>query len=411
MKTNELLERRAQRGTAQGAANVWGSVQLDAHRQTNSQSAWMSRVALLVWTVAVGTVGFFAVTEGGVAETAPAQQEGAPIVSSEPLPESLLVEGMELVRVARPFNSDFDGDDVLDDPAIVNGHSENFPLQDPPFTTVVFADPSDPFKNPVVGLDLIDGGFRPWSANVDRKELDGFVDQLVRDGGEWTMPAGSGLVEVAKFTSDHSDFLMYGWQFDFKDGKDEVILQAETAEDPSSANEWLWVARSVRDRGVDAVITEVEVLGQTGLRLAVNDESVDQVVWAADGFVYRMTASTLDGDTYTPRQASSEISTVQKSDRASWVAAINAANRQPKSAGIVVILAALILVGLAISLTLFAIKGEYKTAAALAVLIAIVLATGIGFLSSATPIGLLLIGLVGLGLILWQSQRRLWSSP
>ncbi len=415
MKSSELLEGRADRGTARGAANVWASAQVDRPDPQPSFAPWTTRIALLAWTAAVAVAGYFAVTTDETSDVLRAQPADVPIESADPLPEALLVEGMELVRVFRPNHTGFDASDILEEQRISNLKSGDDLDNPPEDVTIVFADPDDQFNGPIVGLQLSNGGFRPWSANVDRSELDELLDQLVRIDGTWSMPEESGLVEVARISAAPDSAFEYGWQYDFKAGANEVTLQAETAPDPEEIDEWLWLSRLVGEGDVGPVVSEVEVLGQTGIRLQLRgtgaeepaDGPVDEVVWAADGFVYRMTVDVLDGDRLISGEATAQLDRLRIVDRAGWVDAVNAADRQPESEVVIGIVAIGLLAALAVLLLVLLIKREFMTAAFLVAGMALLSAAGLGLLSSGTPIWLLVIGALGMGLILKQSSRKL----
>lgn len=334
MNGAELLQRRAERGTPRGPDVVWAAAR-SSHspgqkfpNRRPGPSAVLFRVALVAWTVGLGAIVYTKVNGDMPLATARSESERAPTESTEPLPEPLLVDGMTLERVSRPHDPDFDGDDILDDLGLTRGEVTHFG-EESPERSVVFADPEDPYDNPIVGLTLLEGGgFRPWSANTGDTPLTDFTSQLVQVDGEWTMPEESGLVEVARLEAGSSyDNLMFGWQFDFGNGNDNFILQAETIPQATEPSVWVWVARLSQGADRPPTIGEIDVLDHQGILIDLGraDEPSDEVVWAADDFVYRLTADTVQDNTAVSRSAGPEAARLQLVDRADWVEAVNQA--------------------------------------------------------------------------------------
>ncbi|MCP4225037.1 MAG: sigma-70 family RNA polymerase sigma factor [Actinomycetia bacterium] len=164
----QIFEERARRGTPRGATKVW----IDAHLQVENLepgSGGRRSDSTLWFRLALG----FCVLVFG-------------FIVADRVGEGTLVEGMSLVRVMGPFDPDAGGID-----------------RQPSTQWQVFADLEEPFGNPIVGLEILDGGgFRPWGANLGDDALSTFTSQLVRDGDLWAMDPDSGLVEVATFTAN-----------------------------------------------------------------------------------------------------------------------------------------------------------------------------------------------------------------
>lgn len=410
MSTNDLLERRAERGVARGAANVWADAQPTMTSQRTDRS-WIFRAALFVWVVGIGLAAVLAVRDSNDIDTTSEAPGGDPCpTSDEPLPAPLLVEGMDLHRVTPPFDPNFDGDDIFDDLFGRSGEPEVFHFGERASDySVIFADPDEPFVGPIIGLSLFDaGGFRPWSANLGDARLDDFTEQLEFKDGEWTMPPSSGLVEVARFSIDPYEQMKYGWQFDFKNGNDRVIVQAETApNDAAAANEWLWLARVVQEGESGPLVEEVEVLGQTGIRIRMaSDREDDEIVWAAGGFVYRVTASTDIGNNSTASAASSEIAKLKVVDRSDWIFAVEDAHRPGIGEVISIVVAVAILLATIGSMLFFGMRRAAKAAGICAALLVTAFATtGLG-INGGVPLLAPAMLVAGLVLAWWSYQRE-----
>jgi hypothetical protein len=410
MNGTELLQRRAERGTPRGPDAVWATAQLSgasdstgtkSPRRGPDRSVLLLRVALLAWIVGLGAVVYTNVTGGTSLDTPRSESEPAPTESTEPLPEPVLVDGMTLERVSRPFDPDFDGDDTLG----VNGVRVDASSlgEEQRERSVVFADPDDPFDNPIVGLTLLDGGgFRPWSANTGDTPLTDFTSQLVQVDGEWTMPDESGLVEVARFDDNPYDNLRFGWQFDFANGDDNVILQAETRPDGDEPSVWVWVARLSQGPDQPLIIAEIDVLDHRGIRIdrGQADEPTDEVVWVADDFVYRLTADNVQGNTAVQRSASPEASRLQLVDRADWVEAVNRTDRFTTTQAVVVRVGALVMLTLLGSVIVFAFRRSWRPAGVALLTVGAVVMVGSGTISN------LLVLVLGLAAAWWLHRSR-----
>lgn len=365
MSSNDLFERRATRGSARGAARVWTEAQPHAEVKPNfGWSAALLRVALVGWIVGFGVIGLTILDQDAGSSALDAAQdpeESPSLESDEPLPQPILVDGMSLRMVSRPFDPGFDGDDILDDlgftrspDSLAEIDSEHSSRQ-----SVIFANPEDPFNGPIIGLELFGGGgFRPWSANTDTKSLEEFTAQLIQQDGAWTIAPESGLVEVARFSGDVYDNLKLGWQFDFGESDQQLTLQAESSGGPEPASIWVWVNRLLSDGPSDAVISEVEVIGNRGMKLDYGPSlDTDEVIWAdSSGFVYRLTAATISGNTSLQMTASDDAERLRVVSRTAWVNAVNEAERTPPVAIVGSVLGAVVVLGLLASLGYFLIR-------------------------------------------------------
>ena len=397
MNTTDLLERRASRSTPRGAAAVWR----DAHGCTvevmpDRRPSGLFRVALAVWVVALAVAGVAVMFQDDRSAVSDEQAEEAPQPSSaDPLPAPVLVEGGSLARgrdgVSRPTDPRYDADDLFDDVTQLSF------TQDPEVTTsVIFAREDDGFRGPVVGIELLPGGgFRPWGANVDAAELDRYTAQLRRVDDRWTMPAESGLVEVADLVDDFASRFDLRWQFDFElGGDDRATLQAEVGTPDRPVSEWLWVSRLAKGLETELVLTPIDVLGHAGI--VIETGLSNEVVWSDGEFVYRLLSSTDDGDTSGGRDATDDVARLRVVERAEWVDAIRASTRETVLEQLARIALLPLLALAAVSAVLFAVRRSLL-AAAVAVIAALTLVLG----TAAEPLtGLLAVA--GLAIAWWR---------
>lgn len=302
----DMHERRAERGTHRGAANVWANAQPEVAPASEPAGSWMFRLVLGLWlciavgaVVLAGTRGSEVDTEdGGVAQAL--GEESAQGAGDEDLPLPILIEGIDLYNVSGPC---FVGDRLICD--VDRPISTNFDGFDPELgtrtpTIVIFGEEQSPFTGPVVGIETFDGGFRTWTLNVDQDGANELVEQVTRLGDTWLLPESAGLVEVARF-EDSTDPLNT-WQFDFDD--DAATLQPLRAADGKTASEWEWIVPLVRIRDFGPTVDfaalslqPVDVLGRDALQLHVpyladNGEAegtrVASTIWADGGYAYRL---------------------------------------------------------------------------------------------------------------------------
>jgi hypothetical protein len=399
MNTSELLERRASRGTPRGAAAVWR----DAHEpfvdaKPDRRPSGLFRVALAAWVAALAVAGVVVMSQDGRSAVSDGHTEEATAPSADRLPAPVLVEGGVLARdrggVSRPTDPRYDADDLFDD---VTQHT--FPDTSEVTTSVIFAREDDGLGGPVVGIELLPGGgFRPWGANLDAGELDGYTAQLRRVDDRWTMPAASGLVEVANLVDDFASRLELRWQFDFElGGDDRVTLQAEVGTPDRPVSEWLWVSRLAKGvEATDLTLTPIEVLGHDGIVIETANDQGNEVVWSDGEFVYRLLSSTDDGDTSLGRDATDDVTRLRVAERAEWIEAIRASTRETGPEQLARI-ALLPLLGLAaVSAVLFAVRRSLL-AVVVAVLAALTLVLG-----TATEPTTVVLALAGLALAWWR---------
>ncbi len=315
MTVQELFEERAGRGAGRGATRVWTG----AHRQVESRepvpgsgrsgsTVWF-RLALGFCVLVFGLIVAQWVGEGASLLTSepPSDVEGAAnlgLGETEGEPKRILVEGMSLVRVTGPFDPDPSEIDRL-----------------PSAQWQVFADSEEPFGNPIVGLEILDGGgFRPWGANLGNDALSMFTRHLVRDGDQWAMDPDSGLVEVATFTANSEDVFEFGWQVDFERGSAGATWQA----DPHNGNGvWVWLVRLLGQTINDATLTESTILDMPAI--VISSGAADNIVWVDGDFVYRLTADEIRGDTSIQRPATGVAPQLHIVDQAEWEAAVTKA--------------------------------------------------------------------------------------
>lgn len=405
MNAHDLLERRAERGTARGAANVWADAQPHANTQArHSGTKWALRFALVAWAAIMGIAVILGAGRSGELETASADGEDQPVESVEPLPAPILVEGMNLQRVNRPWDPGFDASDLFGSSNPPNPEDiTTFGSGELGVEHVIFASENDALSNLIFGIELFeDGGFRPWGANLGGRTLREFTDQLVQVEGEWQIAEATGLVPVARVDSEVRNLNDFGWQFDFVDGADEIILQAETRPN-GTIDEWTWISRIANNRN-DVTISEVEVLGRSAISVTVENDDDDQVVWVEDDFVYRLLASTIEGDTSVSTPASDAIDRLAVAEPEVWVDAVREAGQLGVAQGIALLFGLVLVAAVLVSLVFFAFRRHWRSAAISVTTLAL-LFFSIGFGPSGGPSSVsLLLAIAGLALA-WFSYR------
>ncbi len=312
MSPTELMEQRADRGTARGATEVWAGAQHTLRSEQSSDTRASKtglRVALVLSAAALALFAGLLAEPFGTEDSAllPVASEEATEADAEPSePAPILIDGMTLTNVDEPWSES-------------ERETTTFTTDESPTieSTRVYADTSDPFAGPIVGIDtLIGGGFSPWSANLSVAELNSLTATVVREGQSWRLPDDNELNEVGEFSDDPENPVLNGWQLDFRDGNDGAVLQAE-----QGATEWVWLSRLLRNRSPEEAlsVSPIKVLGEDG---AIVD---DEVLWESDGFVYRLTANELLGDTSYSRPADAVIDQLQIVDRVEWESAVGRA--------------------------------------------------------------------------------------
>lgn len=408
MTPQDLLERRAERGRVRGAANVWADGQLHADSRAQLDGPrWAFRLALVAWAATMCIAALFGAGRSGEVDTASNTSDGQPVELAEPLPDPILADGMNLQRVGRPWDPDFDASDIFGSSNPPDeGSINSFGTNTVGTGHIVFASEDDAFSNVIFGLELFeDGGFQPWGVNLGDRTLREFTDQLVLAEGEWRIAESTGLVAVARFESGEWDLSDYGWQFDFVDGAREITLQAETRPEGSQIDEWVWISRIANSRsGVEITITEIDVLGRSALRVATEGRDSDQIVWVHNEFAYRLTASTLESDTYTSTRASGELDRLRVVETDVWVNAVEEAGRLRVSQGIALTIGLVLVAAVFVSIIFFALRQHWRGAAISCITLALLFFL-IGFSPAGGPAGSsLLLVLVGL-VLAWMSYR------
>ncbi len=374
MSNNDLLERRAQRGTTRGAANTWAAAQ---PQTAPASSGWRPdsrlwlRLALTLSVLIAGVVVLRALSSAGpteldVADVSEQDRDRDVATDRDPVlaVDHILVDGMDLKLVSRPFDpyaKEFRAESI--NPSGYFGQTTG---------SQVFADPEDPFNNPIIGIDNLEGGgFRPWGANLGDTPLEEFTNQLSQENGAWILSADSGLVEVASFQDDLLDHLKFGWQFDFEQGSDTVTWQAEPHK---GEGVWLWVARLLspsEGAPTELRMTESPVVGQSAITIGGNGEYVS-VVWVHDDLVYRVTAGELRGNTHYGRSAEDSLPLLHLVDDQEWQQAVSRAGRGSILSGVLVGLQVLLVLAWVLSGIYFLLTKEYRLLAGLAPLVVVI---------------------------------------
>ena len=309
--TIEGLERRAERGTPRGPANVWVGAQQELRSEEplgGGGSTWGFRLAL------VTTAALLLALAGVRAESIDSDRL-TPVSTTEEAdgdssrPDPILITGMTMDEAMEPWGA-------LEDDV------SRFPTGGAPnvTSTRVYASPSDPFGGPVLGIDTLEGGgFSPWATNLSADELESLTESVERDGESWGLTDPGDLIEVAQFTDDQMATLANGWQLGFADGNDRATLQAEPG-----GTVWIWVARLLRSGSLDEqpAVSPIQVLGNEGLLVG------DEAVWVSDGFVYRLTATEVQGDVHVGRSPEPLVERLTLVDRSTWDDAVGEARRQ-----------------------------------------------------------------------------------
>ena len=287
----DLLERLSERGDARGPANVWAEAQSSAEPTAAGDSShWI--YGLVVATLAlVALFGATTLLDGPDSEVtvdaaqdevpAPARDEPLPL-SEEPLPAPVLIEGMSLDRVQRPLDSRLDADDLFGSPALSNVVTTRFGTGQPVDRRVVFADPDDPWDNPIVGIEAFEGGgFRPWVVNAGEPQRSELIDAVERTNGDWTIDRDTGLRLVADFDHEAVNVLDHGWQFDFSSGNDQVTLQALAITNDPTLGEWAWLALQLsEDTATELSATTVLDTSAVLSTETFEDQLDEELFWA-----------------------------------------------------------------------------------------------------------------------------------
>lgn len=424
MNGTDLLEERAERGVARGAANVWANAQLEAapnnQRSTNKRSQLLFRAALLVWIVGLIVVAFDQTNDDDSpidSASQPGESEPLSIDDEARLPAPLVVDGMNLDHVTFPADPNFAGDDDFIDRLFPSNREQVIinDLDERGTSTIIFADPEHPFEGPILGLLLFEsGGFRPWGVNVEPAQLEDLASQVSQKDGSWRIAESTGLVEVSRFDDDPWDMVRFGWQFDFTREDDRVTLQAEEHE---GVAEWTWISRLASgevENGRDMFLEPTTMLGEDALVLSLEDANTrtlgqndtdTMIVWSSNDFVYRLTASTIRDNTAFSRPPDGDAAQLELVDREVWLDTVDRANRTPTNEWISTVVSAALMLILVASAVVFLVRRSYRSAAiafasALITLTVWVVAAG----SFGLPLFVILTA--GLALAWWSWHQR-----
>lgn len=425
MNGTDLLERRAERGSARGAAKVWANAQLSPHdgRGPEHRSRLLFRIALVVWIVGLIAVALDQANDDSPTDTVDQPDTTEPVSADDEalLPEPILIDGMKLDGASIPFSystADSEGavegavEDFFDglfgsnrDRAVINDADERGT------STVIFADPERPFEEPILGLLLFgSGGFRPWGVNVEPGQLEELSAHVAQQDGDWRIDEDSGLVEVARFDDDPWDMVRYGWQFDFVDGDDQATLQAESHD---AFAEWIWLSRlgsGEVDSGRNLFVTPTTVLGNDALVLSIEGtdrrdpdfaDSRTELLWTSDDFAYRLVSSSVRDNTAFGRAPDEDVDNLTLVERQVWLDSIDRANRTPIIEWVGGLLSITLMLALIVSSVVLLFRRSYRSAAIAfaTVLVWIVVLGSFGFSQ-------LLVLTAGLGLAWWSRRTR-----
>jgi len=319
--STELLERRANHGTARGAAHVWANAQAAIPAPEPSRP-WVFRLALVTLALALGFITL-RVADNAL-ETADAGPDDDLTAISEPLPNPYLIDGLQLDTVIRPVDPAFDADELFGvaSPAL----SRTFEFR-PEFNSeiAVYAERADAFEGPVFIIAVEgDGTTSTASANIfDSATVETYESQINFEDDLWTLEAASGLVEVARFQSESTTRLGQGWDFFFLLPPDENQLRSDvllSALPSNEAREWSAIASLALGSIQTSVTTvELESIDETGVRIRhteVEDDFGEVVVWDTDGYQYTIHNGNLEVG----------LENIQLSDTQTWVSTVQNAD-------------------------------------------------------------------------------------
>lgn len=317
MNTQDLLERRAERGTPRGAANVWADAQPQVQHPTFN-GAWLFRFVVSLMIFGIGLVTVFSTMDSSFQTIDPTSGEPVAPTSSEPLPRPIFVDGLELTKTVRPGHPDFDADDLF-------GEGDDVLVaEDPPGSAqevIVYATADDPFDNPIVAITIFDDGeFRTSGANLEGAG----VDQAVVVDGMPTLPPTSGLVEVARYDTTAIRLDVYGWLFEFSLEDGVVDLRTYTSPEVTAHGEWPLIAMRLSHQDEDVVTTtqSFDVFDQRGIYISSSNSEFDDVIWESENLVY--TLSSWGTDSFEEgRDIRSVVPQLREVDRTTWAVAVS----------------------------------------------------------------------------------------
>ena len=412
----DLLERRAERGTHRGSANVWANSRPSTKPAVEPTGSWLFRLALGVW-LCIGVALLLASDRGNEVDTQEAavsqSSEDNAEVSDDDLPLPILIDGFQLDDAITICAAD--GELVCDEEATFDELGDFDPelgISTP--TIVIFGDEAAPFTGPVVGVESFDGGFRTWTLNLDQQEANEIIAQVSRAGNAWGLPASTGLVEIERF--EESTDPLNTWQLDFSSDTSRATLQPLRAFG-EPASEWDWIVPLVRNTDFGPTVDfatislePVDVLGREGLALVLpflSDEGevdgtlVSDIIWAEGQCTYRLNARGPDTD------SAEIIDQLVLADRAEWTDLVLDARFDESAEAITMLVILVFLVVGAVLLAGFLVKRKWLSA----VIVLGAAGFGYSFISFPNVLGALLIGFGGLTLSLLAAKKAGANNP
>lgn len=326
--TNDLLERRAERGTPRGAANVWANAQ-ETPPTGYAVGNWGFRFAT-VGLLALATLGMFflsrqANVELDTVDEPSAIDEPVPTTSNEPLPPAIGVDGMEPLLTIRPEDPEFDADDLFG-PRPPAAQRPGF---DSDLQVQFFAREDEPFVGPILGVLVFeDGEYMTFEANMDSVDQETLLNQIRVVDGRATLSSSSELTAVSSVSTNVFDDSDYGWRFEFSDAQDGVSLSARTLPD-GGASVWEWLGDVIppADEGIETTVRPIAVRGVDGAHITYGNGEPDEVVWSEGRFAFRLRALSID-DTQTTAGADALARRLTTVDRADWVVDVQATDSE-----------------------------------------------------------------------------------
>ena len=304
MSSQDLLERRAERGSTRGAANVWTNAQPNSAIDAPVESSRFLRLVLAAGVLAIGSIVVLSLRASSETVATEAAESAAATESTtaqpdDGLPLPILVDGAALIDTL-PQCLDFRlGCEVVDSQGTDFLGNE---LGIDNRRTTIYADEDTPFSERVLGVENFDGGFRTWSLNTDDDTHGELVEQVTFEDGEWVLPVDSGLVEVARFDEYPEPLAL--WQFNFRDGARRILLQSLPSRFDQGATEWEWIV-PLTSTQPDVDLRTFEILDGKGVVVEISQEQIaiengldpselvpgQDLIWVDGDFVYRLNAN------------------------------------------------------------------------------------------------------------------------